>query len=141
MFSKTCLLIWLLQNKRNFFNSLSSDPKNVGVNSTLLPYLCFIFSFWVQISLFKKNCVVGRRTTRDSKHGFGIFRTVLLQLPEEQLSRFTKPSTYVYIFFQPSHWSSIWRILRKSPLSEEKYPNRNPAWKQALQNIDFQFFL
>ena len=28
--------------------------------------------------------------------------------------------------------------LPRSPLSEEKYPNRNPAWKQALLIIDFQ---
>jgi hypothetical protein len=33
---------------------------------------------------------------------------------------------------------AIWRIFRRSPLSEEKYPNRNPAWKQALLIIDFQ---
>ncbi|MDC6481603.1 hypothetical protein PQY73_02250, partial [Schleiferiaceae bacterium] len=38
----------------------------------------------------------------------------------------------------PSHWLAIWRIFRRSPLSEEKYPNRNPAWKQALLIIDFQ---
>ena len=102
MFSKTCLLIWLFQNKQNFFNSLSSDPKNVEVNSTLLPYLCFIFSFWVQISLFKKNCVVGRRTTRNSKYGFGIFRSVLLQLYEEQLRRFTKYQ-HTFIYFSNLH--------------------------------------
>ncbi|MDA9103297.1 hypothetical protein N9J67_00090 [Schleiferiaceae bacterium] len=35
---------------------------------------------------------------------------------------------------------AIWRIFRRSPLSEEKYPNRNPAWKQALLIIDFQGF-
>jgi len=35
---------------------------------------------------------------------------------------------------------AIWRIFRRSPLSEEKYPNRNPAWKQALLIIDFQWF-
>ena len=33
---------------------------------------------------------------------------------------------------------AIWRIFRRSPLSEEKYPNRNPAWKQSLLIIDFQ---
>ena len=33
---------------------------------------------------------------------------------------------------------AIWRIFRRSPLSEENYPNRNPAWKQALLIIDFQ---
>jgi hypothetical protein len=33
---------------------------------------------------------------------------------------------------------AIWRIFRRSPLSEENYPNRNPAWKQALLVIDFQ---
>ena len=33
---------------------------------------------------------------------------------------------------------AIWRIFRRSPLSEDKYPNRNPAWKQALLIIDFQ---
>ena len=33
------------------------------------------------------------------------------------------------------------RIFRRSPLSEEKYPNRNPAWKQALLIIDFQGFI
>ena len=33
---------------------------------------------------------------------------------------------------------AIWRIFRRSPLSEENYPNRNPAWKQALLITDFQ---
>ena len=37
-----------------------------------------------------------------------------------------------------SQWLAIWRIFRRSPLSEDKYPNRNPAWKQALLIIDFQ---
>ena len=37
-----------------------------------------------------------------------------------------------------SHWLAIWCIFRRSPLSEENYPNRNPAWKQALLIIDFQ---
>ncbi|MEL0214517.1 MAG: hypothetical protein VW948_01900, partial [Burkholderiaceae bacterium] len=36
------------------------------------------------------------------------------------------------------HGLAIWRIFRRSPLSEENYPNRNPAWKQALLIIDFQ---
>ena len=37
-----------------------------------------------------------------------------------------------------SHWLAIWCIFRRIPLSEENYPNRNPAWKQALLIIDFQ---
>ena len=43
-----------------------------------------------------------------------------------------------YYNFLSSHWLAIWRIFRRSPLSEENYPNRNPAWKQALLIIDFQ---
>jgi hypothetical protein len=30
------------------------------------------------------------------------------------------------------------RIFRRSPLSEENYPNRNPAWKQALLILIFK---
>ena len=45
-----------------------------------------------------------------------------------------------YYNFLSSHWLAFWRIFRRSPLSEEKYPNRNPAWKQALLIIDFQVF-
>ena len=33
---------------------------------------------------------------------------------------------------------AIWRIFRRSPLSEEKYPNRNPAWNRSLWSFDFQ---
>jgi len=43
-----------------------------------------------------------------------------------------------YYNFLSSHWLAIWRIFRRSPLSEDKYPNRNPAWKQTLLIIDFQ---
>ena len=43
-----------------------------------------------------------------------------------------------YYNFLSSHWLAIWRIFRRSPLSEENYPNRNPAWKQALLITDFQ---
>jgi hypothetical protein len=43
-----------------------------------------------------------------------------------------------YYNFLSSHWLAIWRIIRRSPLSEENYPNRNPAWNQALLIIDFQ---
>lgn len=28
--------------------------------------------------------------------------------------------------------------MEHQPASEDKYPNRNPAWKQALLIIDFQ---
>ena len=52
----------------------------------------------------------------------------------------TYPIAWSYYNLLPSHWLAIWRIFRRSPLSEEKYPNRNPAWKQALLIIDFQWF-
>jgi len=33
---------------------------------------------------------------------------------------------------------SVAILCGRSPLSEENYPNRNPAWKQALLIADFQ---
>ena len=50
----------------------------------------------------------------------------------------TYPIAWSYYNLLPSHWLAIWRIIRRSPLSEENYPNRNPAWKQALLITDFQ---
>ena len=50
----------------------------------------------------------------------------------------TYPIAWSYYNLLPAHWLAIWRIFRRSPLSEENYPNRNPAWKQALLIIDFQ---
>ena len=46
-----------------------------------------------------------------------------------------------YSAVKSSNWAkcpAFWRIFRRSPLSEENYPNRNPAWKQALLITDFQ---
>ena len=54
------------------------------------------------------------------------------------ISKSTYPIAWSYYNSLPSHWLAIWRIFRRSPLSEDKYPNRNPAWKQALLIIDFQ---
>jgi hypothetical protein len=54
------------------------------------------------------------------------------------ISKSTYPIAWYYYNLLPSQWLAIWRIFRRSPLSEDKYPNRNPAWKQALLIIDFQ---
>jgi hypothetical protein len=54
------------------------------------------------------------------------------------ISKSTYPIAWSNYNSLPSHWLAIWRIFRRSPLSEDKYPNRNPAWKQALLIIDFQ---
>jgi len=42
------------------------------------------------------------------------------------ISKSTYPIAWYYCNLLPSHWLAIWRIFRRSPLSEDKYPNRNP---------------
>ena len=65
-----------------------------------------------------------------SEHYFRDYQSVI--------PKSTYPIAWSYYNFLSSHWLAIWRIFRRSPLSEENYPNRNPAWKQALLTIDFQ---
>ena len=65
-----------------------------------------------------------------SEHYFHDYQSVI--------PKSTYPIAWSYYNLLPSHWLAIWRIFRRSPLSEEKYPNRNPAWKQALLITDFQ---
>src|SRR6056300_2116694 len=65
-----------------------------------------------------------------SEHYFRDYQSVI--------PKSTYPIAWSYYNFLSSHWLAIWCIFRRSPLSEENYPNRNPAWKQALLTIDFQ---
>jgi hypothetical protein len=57
---------------------------------------------------------------------------------QSAIPKSTYPIAWSYYNLLPSHWLAIWCIFRRSPLTEDKYPNRNPAWKQALLIIDFQ---
>jgi len=41
-------------------------------------------------------------------------------------------------YFLTFTWLAIWRIFRRSPLSEEKYPNRNPCLEAPLYITEFQ---
>ena len=75
--------------------------------------------------------------TRDSKRVFGNSEQHLRKC-QRIISKSTHSISWPYYIFLPSHWLAIWRIFRRIPLSEEKYPNCNPAWKQVLLIIDFQ---
>ena len=104
-----------------------------------LPYI----NYWlyqrfltVSISLWRDR---DSWITHHSKRLFGIFRTTLPRLPERHLKKHMFYRLPYYIFLPP-HWLAIWRIFRRSPLSEDKYPNRKPDWKQAMLIIDFQGF-
>ena len=76
--------------------------------------------------------------TRDSKRAFGIFRTLLPRSPENYNGCISALSPRVLIFFLTPHWLAIWRILRRSPLSEENYLNRNPCLEAPLYITEFQ---
>jgi hypothetical protein len=65
-----------------------------------------------------------------SEHYFRDYQSVI--------PKSTYPIAWSYYNLLPSHWLAIWRIFRRSPLSEENYPNRNPAWKQALLILIFK---
>ena len=71
---------------------------------------------------------------------YASFQTSVRNIPNNTSAIARDASQKHLLYRLPSHWLAIWRIFRRSPLSEEKYPNRNPAWKQALLIIDFQWF-
>jgi len=71
---------------------------------------------------------------------YASFQTFVRNIPNNTSAIARDASQKHLLYRLPSHWLAIWRIFRRSPLSEEKYPNRNPAWKQALLIIDFQWF-
>jgi hypothetical protein len=75
--------------------------------------------------------------TRDSKRVFGIFRTVLQQMPKGNLKKHPLYRLTLLYFLTFTLVGNL-AHLPESPLSEEKYPNGNPAWKKALLIIDFQ---
>ena len=77
-----------------------------------------------------KSHVIPNVCSEYSEHYFRDYQSVI--------PKSTYPIAWSYYNLLPSHWLAIWRIFRRSPLSEEKYLNRNPAWKQALLIIDFQ---
>jgi hypothetical protein len=74
--------------------------------------------------------VIPNARSEYSEHYFREYHSVI--------PKSTYPIAWSYYNLLPSHWLAIWRIIRRSPLSEENYPNRNPAWKQALLITDFQ---
>jgi len=77
-----------------------------------------------------KLYVIPNARSEYSEHYFREYHSVI--------PKSTYPIAWSYYNLLPSHWLAIWRIIRRSPLSEENYPNRNPAWKQALLITDFQ---
>jgi hypothetical protein len=77
-----------------------------------------------------KSHVIPNVCSEYSEHYFRDYQSVI--------PKSTYPIAWSYYNFLSSHWLAIWCIFRRSPLSEENYPNRNPAWKQALLTIDFQ---